>query len=197
MAKKSIGYSFLCGALTFFVVLLLLIQVFGVPFWWVFGVGNTQEGWWIISVSPENPRVGENVTVGVAAGNFNIFLVENATVTITRNGMHPLTVYTDKSGEATFPYPGDGTVIRASNWWGNSFHNATEQANHSLYVAIPKTPITWVRNCLIAISGAAALGFVVGISTFTFRKTEPKLRFLRQQTGFPNQLIIEFSNVKS
>lgn len=174
MAKRNIGYSFLCGALTFFVVLLVLIQVFGVPFWWAFGVGNTQDGWWIISVTPENPKVGENVTVGVAAGNYNIFLVNNATVTVTRRGMKPLTLFTDESGEATFAYPGDGTVIRASNWWGNSFNNATGQANHSLYVAIPKTPITWVRSCLIAISGAIALGFLVGISTLTFQQNRSK-----------------------
>ncbi len=175
MAKRNIGYSFLSGALTFFVILLVLIQALGVPFWWAFGVGNTQQGTWIISVTPENPKIGENVTVGVAAGNYNIFLVDNATVTITRNGMHPQTIYTDKSGEATFTYPGDGTVIRASNWWGNSFHNATSQANHSLYVAIPKTPITWVNNCLIGISCASTLGFLVGLSTFKFQQKRNKV----------------------
>jgi hypothetical protein len=172
MAKRNIVYSFLCGALTFFAVSLVLIQAFGVPFWWAFGVGNTQVGWWIISVTPENPKLGENVTVGVAAGNYNIFLVDNATITVTRSGMQPFKIYTDKSGEATFPYPGDGTIIRASNWWGNSFHNATSQANHSLYVAIPKTPITWVRNCLIALSIAIAFGFLIGFSTFTLLRNK-------------------------
>jgi hypothetical protein len=177
MARVKIGYSLLCGGLTFLVVLFLLIQAFGVPFWWTFGVGNTQNGWWIISVKPENPKVGENVTVGVAAGNYNIFLVDNATVTITRNGMKPLTVYTDKSGEATFAFPGDGTVIRASEWWGNSFHNATSQTNHSLYVAIPKTPLTWVRNCWIAGTVAVASGFLVGIATFMFQTRSPFYAF--------------------
>ncbi len=186
MAKRNIGYSFLCGALTFLAVLLLLIQAFGVPFWWAFGVGNTQQGTWIISVTPENPKAGENVTIGVAAGNYNIFLVDNATVTVTRNGMQPFTIYTDKSGEATFPFPGDGTIIRASNWWGNSFHNATGQANHSLYVAIPKTPITWVRNYLIAVSGAIALGFLAGISMFTFQRNRSKAYVLKDNKQSSN-----------
>ena len=174
MPKKVVGFSFLSGALTFLTILLVLIQAFGVPFWWVLGVGNTQEGLWVISVTPSNPKVGENVTIGVAAGNYNVFLVANATVTITRNGMQSLTIYTDKNGEATFTYPGDGTIIRASNWWGNSFHNATQQTNHSLYIAIPKTPITWVKDCLIAFSTATVLGSLVGISTFAFQRNRNK-----------------------
>jgi hypothetical protein len=164
MRKRNIGYSFLCGTLVFVAVLLLLIQALGVPFWWAFGVGNTQDGLWIISVSPENPKVGENVTVQVAfAGNYVFILVDNATVTITRHGIQTLTIYTNNSGEASFAYPGDATVIRASN-------TATGQASHSLYVAIPKAPPTWVRNCLIAISGSIVSGLFAGIATFVLQK---------------------------
>ena len=183
MARRNNAYSFICGALTFFVVLLVLIQAFGVPFWWAFGIGNTQNGTWIISVTPENPKVGENVTIGVAAGNYNIFLVNNATITITRDSMQPKTIFTDESGQATFAYPGDGTVIRASNWWGNSFRNATGQANHSVYVAIPKTPITWIKNCIIAISSAIALGVLAGISASKFQQNRKKIRFLKMAIG--------------
>jgi len=38
---------------------------------------------------PENPKVGENVTVQVAEGNYWVGVVDNATVTITRDGMQP------------------------------------------------------------------------------------------------------------
>lgn len=170
MRKRNTGYSLLCGTLVFVAVLVLLIQALGVPFWWAFGVGNTQDGWWIISVSPENPTLGENVTVQVAEGNYILILVDNATVTVTRHGMQTLTIYTNNSGEASFAYPGDGTVIRASKWWGNSYNNATGQASHSLYVAIPKTPVTWTRNCWIAISGAIVSGLFAGIGTFVLQR---------------------------
>jgi len=164
MRKRNIGYSFLCGTLVFVAVLVLLIQALGVPFWWAFGIGNTQDGQWWVSVTPENPKVGENVTVQVVFnGNYAAIIVVNATVTITRSGMQPLTIYTNESGEASFVYPGDGTVIRASN-------NATGQASHSLYVAIPKAPPTWVRNCLIAISSAIASGLFAGIATLVLQK---------------------------
>ncbi len=185
MRKRNLGYSFLGGALVFVAVLLLLIQVLGIPFWWVFGIGNTQDGTWIISVSPENPRIGENVTVGVAEGTHNIFLVDNATVTITRHGMQTQIVCTNKDGAATFVYPGDATVIRASVQYGNSFNNATR---HSLYIAIPKTPPTWVKNCWIAVSGAIATGFFAAIATFTLKKNWTKKLNTKSRERFPKSL---------
>ncbi len=188
------GYSFLCGTLVLAAVLLLLIQALGVPFWWAFGVGNTQDGWWIISVSPENPKVGENVTVQVAEGNYFVILVDNATVTITRHGMQTLTVYTNNSGEVSFAYPGDGTVIKASKWWGNSYNNATGQASHSLYVAIPKTPLTWVRNCWIAISSAIISGLFAGIAAFVLQRKNWTMRSLaRNLVAKSNSLLISTS----
>jgi len=167
MRKRNLGYSFFGGTLVFVVILLFLIQLLGVPFWWAFGIGNTQDGTWIISVSPENPRIGENVTVGVAEGVHNIFLMDNATVTITRRGMQTQIVSTNKDGAASFVYPGDATVIRASIQWGNSFNNASR---HSLYIAIPRTPLTWVTNCWIAFSGAFVTGLLVAVSTFVLAK---------------------------
>jgi hypothetical protein len=162
MRKRNFAYSFLCGILVFVAVLVLLFQALGVPFWWAFGIGNTQDGLWIISVSPENPRVGENVTIGVAEGVHNIFLIENATITITRNGMQPQTVYTDKDGVASFVYPGDATVIRASIQWSYSNYNVSR---HSLYVVIPRTPLTWEADYWIAVSGAILSGLLAGIAT--------------------------------
>ncbi|MGA3288891.1 MAG: hypothetical protein ABSD42_01450 [Candidatus Bathyarchaeia archaeon] len=53
---------------------------------------------------PFNPKVGENVTFQVAAGNHGVILLDKATVTITRDGMQPLTVCTNQSGEASFAY---------------------------------------------------------------------------------------------
>ena len=165
MRKRNLGYSFLSGALVFVAVLFLFIQVLGVPFWWAFGTGNTQDGTWIISVSPENPRIGENVTVGIAEGIHNIFLVDNATVTITRHGMQTQILYTNKDGAATFVYSGEATVIRASIQYGNSFNNASR---HSLYMAIPKSPLTWINDCWIAISSAIISGLFTGMTTFAF-----------------------------
>jgi len=187
MRKRNIGYSFLCGPLVFVAVLLLLIQALGVPFWWAFGIGNTQDGWWIISVSPENPKVGENVTIQVAEGNYWVGVVDNATVTITRHGMQPLTIYTNNSGEASFAYPGDATVIRASN-------NASGQVSHSLYVVIPRTPLTWVRNCWIAISGAIVSGLFAGIATFVLqRKSWTKRSLTLNLVAKSNSLLISAS----
>ena len=173
---------------------MLLIQALGVPFWWAFGIGNTQDGWWIISVLPENPKVGENVTIQVAEGNYWVGVVDNATVTITRDGMQPLTIYTNKSGEASFGYPGDATVIRASKWWGNSVNNVSGQASHSLYVVIPRTPLTWVRNCWIAISGAIVSGLFAGIATFVLqRKSWTKRSLARNLVTKSNSLLISAS----
>lgn len=163
MQKRRIAYSFVCGALVFSGVLVLLIQLFGVPFWWAFGVGNTQDGWWIVSVTPENPNIGENVTVQVFAGNISLFPVRNATVTITHDGMHPLTICTNSSGEASFVYPGDGTVIQASL-------STSGHTDHSLYVAIPKTPPVWARNLSIAISCAVASGLLAGVAVFVVQR---------------------------
>jgi hypothetical protein len=165
MRKRRIGYCVICGALVSLAVLVLLIQVLGVPFWWAFGVGNTQDGWWILTVTPENPRIGENVTVQVWAGNIGLLPMRNATVTVTHNGMLPLTILTNESADASFEYPGDGTVVRASM-----------HTDHSLYVAIPHTPPSWVRILSLSVCAAIASGLLVGAGTFVCQRRLTKQR---------------------
>jgi len=167
MQKRKVAYSFLCGILVFLVVLLVLIQAFDVPFWWAFGIGNNEDHWWIISLSPENPKLGENVTIGVAEGIHNIYLIDNATITISHHGLKPITVQTNSAGEASFLYPGDPTVIRATKQWGDSFNNSVV---NSMYVVIPKTPIVWVSNCLVAISGSIISGLFAGLLIYSVEK---------------------------
>jgi hypothetical protein len=82
---------------------------------------SSQNGWWIVSVSPENPKIGENITIEVAAGNIELLPMSNATVNIIENGKQPFSVYLDEHGQAFFIYSGGLAVVKVSescpSWW--------------------------------------------------------------------------------
>jgi hypothetical protein len=156
--KRRIIFGLVAGASVFFIALLLLVQLLGAPLW---ALVSSQNGWWIVSVWPENPKPGENVTVMVAAGNFMLLPMSNATVTVIEDGKQPFSVYTDEQGRAFFIYSGGLTVVRVSESLPNGWFI-------SRYLIVPTT--LWIWICWVAISGAAAASLIIGFAVYVLQK---------------------------
>jgi hypothetical protein len=158
MQKRRIGFGLVAGASVFVIVLLLLVQLLGVP---LPALVSSQNGWWIVDVSPDNPKPGENITVEAAAGNIGLIPVSNATVTVIENGKQPFSVYTDEVGEAFFIYSGGLAVVRVSDSFPDGWFI-------SHYFIFPTTQ--WIWLCGVSISGAAAAGLIVGFAVYVLQK---------------------------
>jgi hypothetical protein len=145
-------------------VFLVFIQILGVPVWWVFGGLNTYDYNYHVYLHPENPEIGDNVTLQISSwgaykGNSWFYNVSNAAITVEANGMESYTVTTDKNGIASFVYEDQPTVLRAN--YGSS---------HSQYITIPATPISWQIDCQIAFVGAVCSGLFVGLAIIGYFK---------------------------
>ncbi|MCW4023722.1 MAG: hypothetical protein NWF01_01640 [Candidatus Bathyarchaeota archaeon] len=159
--------SVYAGAMVGVSVFLLLIQIFGVPFWWTFSGLNTQDSVYVSSLNPQNPEIGENitfqVTTWVSYKTYSRFYnISNAVITVEANGIKPYTVYADENGVASFVYQAQPTIFRVY-----------DGEDHSLYHVIPATPQEWEMSCFIAVVGAISLGSLAGFIMFK-RKTPPQ-----------------------
>lgn len=153
----------------FLLVLVLLTQALGVPFWYIFHLKKLQiidNPYLVVEVSPASPlNIGEKVTVTVTNSSTNL-PVENATVHITKDSIN-FEKYTDSNGKASFEFLGEVMVVYAEG----------TDINRSDYSAIPKAPDLWVRNYQISLVSAFASAIVGGLvgafaTTLLQRKTK-------------------------
>ncbi len=141
-------------------VFFLLIQVLGVPFWWVFSFCNTERNMYVTSLRPQNPVLGENVTFqvrGYGSMKYSGYYEYNETNTRVsiETKVRAYDVYTDENGEATFVYESEPTIIRAN-----------EGMWHSLYYVIPANPSAWIIYSFFAAIGAVFSGLIAGAAFF-------------------------------
>jgi hypothetical protein len=169
---ENFAYKRSCRILTCIIVavsvFLLLIQVFGVPFWWVFGFLNTQQDTWLSSSQFENPQLGENVSFRVCgftsfgSGGSYGFFVSNSGVSIEPSGQKAYRVVTNEDGIASFVYTTDPTIIT----FGDS------------KCVVPAYPQSWLLSCVFASVGAMGSGLLVRLAFLKyFKKTNEEASF--------------------
>jgi hypothetical protein len=143
-------------------ILLLSVQVLGVPLWWAFGTSNPYSRGYSVYLKPQSPKIGENITIHVTNyGSYKTYSwynnVSNAMVTITANGMEPYTVYTDENGLASFVYDTQPTVVNVRCY------------SFSQFYVIPATPKQWEISFALAISIAILFGLLAGFKAYKLK----------------------------
>lgn len=148
-----------------FIIFLAVSQVLGVPLWWIFGnvneLSSVRTQWdFQVSVNPETPLViGDNIEVTVK--NMTDRLpVDNAEVTVRKDGASLISLQTDSKGQVSFEYPGEPTIITVEK---EAFKNSMK--------VIPKLPDAWVRD--LSVSGI--IGPLIGaVITYRLAKRNEK-----------------------
>ena len=141
MAKKKWLYIASAALLVFFVVFLSLNFVFGIPLWWMtpkqLSMMNTNDV--NIQVLPDTPKTfGEMVTVTVTNSTDQTPLV-GVQVLVMPQGMSTVTLATNSTGEASFPYTDQITEVQVSQ-------SAQDGASFSAMFAVPSSPTAWVNG---------------------------------------------------
>ena len=140
MDKRRIEISITSFVLVFFLVFIVMTQILGIPFWWLFkGIfplsGLALNSKFDVTVNPEAPvNIGDNVLVTVK----NVTdqnPVENAQVSVKRDADVIKSYYTDNNGQATVEYVGEVTIIEISK---DGFDSDIQ--------ALPHAPDKWVRD---------------------------------------------------
>jgi len=124
------------------------VSLRGVPMAWLLfpPVLGSAQNRFSVSVSPALPAfLGEQVNVTVRDRQTG-GPVGGATVSISKDGDHLFDLTTDGSGEASFKYPGETTILIVS---GGAY---TPQMK-----VIPGVPGSWIRE--------TAIGLVLGIAS--------------------------------
>lgn len=167
MQKKTLTTVFLIFFSVSFVMFIGVTQIFGVPLWWIFSslpMSIVQKPRLLVSVSPETPlTIGEMITVTVTNSSSQL-PVEDAEVSVMKDGTYITTLYTDSTGQAFFEYFGEVTVVIASKTGIDS----------SMLISIPKGPVAWVRNTLLSLGIAVVGGFISGFTGYMFQKRKEK-----------------------
>lgn len=173
LSKKQMKwlYIFLAFALVFITLLFTVISVLGVPLWWAFPIKSLSSvglPTLVVQVSPQTPKnFNDQITVSVTNSS-NQMPIEGAEVLVNIEGMSALQpLYTNSTGQATFPYVGKITIVQANI-----------DGIDSTQVAIPAEPASWVSAKLDAYGSAAVGGLVSAFAVWALpkRKSKPKKR---------------------
>jgi hypothetical protein len=175
MKQKRLLITFVVVLSVFFLLLVLITQVLGVPLWYVFGIKKLQiadNPYLLMQVSPESPsNIGERITVTITNSSSGLPVV-NVTVHITKDSMN-FDKYTDFDGKVTFDYLGEVTVVSATK----------DGILSSDFSAIPKAPEGWVRNYQASIISAAFGSLLSGLITFMIQRKTAKNTTIRSPRG--------------
>lgn len=169
MKKKSLATLFMVFIVVFFVVFLVVTQILAVPLWWVFGfmksLSLVEMPKLLVKVSPETPlNIGEEITVTVTNSSSQL-PVEDAEVSIMKDGTNITAIHTDSRGQAVCDYLGEVTIIVVQKTGFDS----------SYPIPIPKMPDAWVRSLLISVGSAIIGGLITVFGTHVLRERK-KLR---------------------
>lgn len=160
MKNGKLLLPILSGVAVSLIVFMIIIQILGVPLWWLFrglvplsGVElNHSLG---VEVSPAVPsNIGDNVVV-IVRDTFNHSLVSGATVSVYKDSGFIRNYYTDDEGTIAITYVGEVTIISVEK---DGYKGSMQ--------AIPQVPDKYVREQNNAIIGALAGGFPSAILVF-------------------------------
>jgi len=120
MNKKTLAYPLFSLVVVGFLVFIASTQILGLPLWWVFrnlvplsGIPSP-ESEFDVTVNPEAPmNIGDGVMVTVRNASDKM-PVENAKISVNKNGDHIHDYYTNSSGQTLIEYVGEVTVIKVS-----------------------------------------------------------------------------------
>jgi len=151
------------------IIFILSTQILGVPLWWVFrGIVRLSiiriEDEFKLTVSPESASVGDSVLVTVRNATDNS-LVENAKISLYKNGDHIYDYYTDSRGQVEVEYVGEVTIIEVSK---TGFKTEMQ--------AIPESPTSWMNRELWSFISAVISGSVVAVFTHILQRRRKKTK---------------------
>jgi len=175
MKKKSLATLFLVFILVFFVVSLSVSQILAVPLWWIFSFMHPLNvlgpSTLLVKVSPETPlNIGEKITVTVTNSSSQL-PVEDAEVSIMKDGTNITVVHTDSRGQAVCDYLGEVTIIVVQKTGFDS----------SYPIPIPKMPDAWVRSLLTSVGSAIVGGLVAVFGTYMLRERKEVGKITRKR----------------
>jgi hypothetical protein len=168
MDKKPVGISILSLVLVSFLVFIVVTQILGIPFWWLFrGIFPSSiiplNSKFDVSVKPEAPiNIGDSLVVTVKNVTDQM-PVENAQVSVKKDGDLIANYYTDSKGQTTAEYVGEVTIIEVSK---DGFDSDIQ--------AIPHAPDKWVRDQYWSIISGIITGVVVSFITYRFQNKPTK-----------------------
>ncbi len=159
MRNPKWAYVILVFIVVFFVLFVTVVSVLGVPLWWAFPLktlSSASLSQLIVQFSPEVPlQTGDLVTLTVINSS-SCIPVDGAEITIAMQGLTPLTLMTNSTGQVAFQYAGVITVIQA---------NMDELAS-SNPIVIPEKPVEWVNSANIAFGSSIAGGFISALPSW-------------------------------
>ena len=174
MKKKSLATLLGIFVLVFFVIFISVTQILAVPLWWIFGfmsLSTVELPKLLVKVSPEAPlNIGEKITVTVTNSSSQL-PVEDAEVSIMKDGTNITVIHTDSRGQAVCDYLGEVTIIVVQKTGFDS----------SYPIPIPKIPDTWVRSLLISVGSAIVGGLITVFGTYMLRERKEVGKITRKR----------------
>jgi hypothetical protein len=158
MRKKVLGYIIAIFVIIGFLAFIASTQVLGVPLWWIFRNSvpfsvTPLESRFDVTINPEAPiNIGDDVLVTVLNASDKM-PVEEAKVSLQKDGEHIYDYYTNASGKVIVEYVGEVTIIEVSK---TDFKTVLE--------AIPHAPDKWVRDQYTSM-GIGIISAVIGSLT--------------------------------
>jgi len=153
----------------FFVVFLVVTQILAVPLWWIFGfmksLSVVEMPKLLVKVSPETPlNIGEEITVTVTNSSSQL-PVEDAEVSIMKDGTNITVIHTDSRGQAVCDYLGEVTIIVVQKTGFES----------SYPIPIPMMPDAWIRTLLISFGSGIVGGLITVFGTYMLRERKEEI----------------------
>lgn len=168
MDQKSVSTSILSFVLVFSLVFIVVTQLLGIPFWWLFagvelsGIAPLNSKF-DVTVNPESPfNIGDSVLVTVKNVTDQM-PVENAQVSIKRDADLIMSYHTDNNGQTTVEYVGEVTIIEVSK---DGFDSQIQ--------ALPHAPDKWVIDRYWSIISGIISGVAVFFITYRFQNKSTK-----------------------
>jgi hypothetical protein len=138
----------------FFAVFLIVLRIFGVPFGWVsshvipISMVSTERNM-DVEIDWDAPLIpGQNVEILVVDSE-NLFSIQDAKVTISKDGSKITDLFTDENGLARFEYPGETTIVEVD-----------KEGYRSVMKVIPHTPSEWFVGIVSSIIGGSIVAFI-------------------------------------
>jgi hypothetical protein len=152
MAESKNASFALLGIVVMLIAFFVGASISGVPMTWLLHVVqplSTVQNQLTVFVSPEIPTVvGQQVTVTVQDSHTGQ-PIEAATVSVSLNGNHLVDLPTSNSGQVSFEYPGEATIIVIS-----------ASTYTSVMVVIPKVPVAWISDTTTSLIVAIVSGVI-------------------------------------
>lgn len=159
---KETIYFLIIFFLLFTILFLLLVKVFGVPYWWLFRsfrFSVTHTSTFNVTITVNEPlNMGDKILISVYSIKSGI-PVSNATVSVYKDGGFIGNFYTNPNGEVTIEYLGGvyGIII--------------EKQGFITYVkVIPETPSKWVMGKFLSGIISAFLSFITAFFLVYYKK---------------------------